>query len=249
MAKANGHDAAPAPVLAVGLGRGSSGKSTLLMEMIWRAKNQGRSPIVADGDMRSRTLSGFFPDAMQPPTDELPDGKAWLSSVLNRMVKEQRSAVLDLGGGDRLLLEFGRDLQLVAFCQRRDIEPLAVYVMGPEPEDLRHCLAIWDAGFFRPQRAVIVLNEGVVKAGRTVAGAFELIMADPGFVRMVAEGAKALMLNRLPCFDLVKASGHGVYGAAAGAAGLDPVEEFQCEDWVAGLEANRVKAGVAAWLP
>ena len=30
-----------APVLAVGLGRGSSGKSTVLAEMIWRAQAQG----------------------------------------------------------------------------------------------------------------------------------------------------------------------------------------------------------------
>ena len=43
-----------APVLAVGLGRGSSGKSTVLAEMIWRAQAQGRSPIVADGDARRR---------------------------------------------------------------------------------------------------------------------------------------------------------------------------------------------------
>ena len=105
MAKANGQDTATAPVLAVGLGRGFGGKSTGLAELVWRARNQGRQVIDADGDPRSRTLAGLFPEALSPPTEELPDIKAWLSQVLNAMVKQQRSAVLDLGGGDRVLQE------------------------------------------------------------------------------------------------------------------------------------------------
>ena len=116
MSKGNGHNYPPAPVLAVGLGRGFGGKSTVLAELVWRARNQGRDPIVADGDTRSRTLAGLFPDATFPATEELADVKDWLSGMLNRMVKERRSAVLDLGGGDRVLLEYGRDLQLVDFC-------------------------------------------------------------------------------------------------------------------------------------
>ena len=39
-------------VLAVGLGRGFGGKSTGLSELVWRAQNQGRDVIVADGDAR-----------------------------------------------------------------------------------------------------------------------------------------------------------------------------------------------------
>src|SRR3954453_3101926 len=105
MAKGNGQ-MAPVPVLAVGLGRGFGGKSTVLSELVWRARNQGRDVIVADGDARSTTLSDLFPGkAMQPPSQALPDVKLWLSQVLNRMAKERRSAVLDLGGGDRVLME------------------------------------------------------------------------------------------------------------------------------------------------
>jgi Mrp family chromosome partitioning ATPase len=65
-----------APVLAVGLGRGSSGKSTVLAEMIWRAQAQGRSPIVADGDARSKTLSHLFADATAPLSEEIADIRA-----------------------------------------------------------------------------------------------------------------------------------------------------------------------------
>ena len=69
------------------------------------------------------------------------------------------------------------------------------------------------------------------------------------FAGMVKEGLRPVLMNRLPVMDQVKASGHGFYGAAAGEAGLDPVEEFMCESWLADLEANRAQAGVSAWLP
>ena len=68
--------------------------------------------------------------------------------------------MLDLGGGDRVLQEHGRDLRLVEFCARRGIEPLALYFLGSEDEDLRHVLSIWEAGYFRPRRTLLVLNEG-----------------------------------------------------------------------------------------
>lgn len=251
MAKANGQDTAAAPVLAVGLGRGFGGKSTGLAELVWRARNQGRQVIVADGDPRSRTLAGLFPEALSPPTEELPDIKAWLSQVLNAMVKQQRSAVLDLGGGDRVLQEYGRDLRLVEFCARRGIEPLALYFLGPEDEDLRHVLAIWEAGYFRPRRTLLLLNEGVIREGRTVAGAFGRTLDDPGFARMVEAGAVPVLMQRLACMDLVRRGGVGLYQAATGdgEAPLDPVEQFMVEDWLADLEHKRAKAGAAAWLP
>ena len=75
-----------APVLAVGLGRGSSGKSTVIAEMIWRAQAQGRSPIVADGDARLKTLSRLFADATAPLSEEIADIKLWLTGLLNRAV-------------------------------------------------------------------------------------------------------------------------------------------------------------------
>jgi hypothetical protein len=255
MAKGNGHAAAEAAlqqvVLAVGLGRGFGGKSTGLAELVWRARNAGREVIVADGDPRSRTLASMFPEAMQPPTEELPDVKAWLTGVLNRMVKERRSAVLDLGGGDRVLQEYGRDLRLVEFCARRGIEPLALYFLGPEDEDLRHVLSIWEAGYFRPRRTLLVLNEGVIREGRTVAGAFGRTLDDQGFRRMVEEGAVPVLMHRLACMDVVRRGGLGLYAAAAGDSGapLDPVEQFMVEDWLADLEGKRAQAGAAAWLP
>jgi hypothetical protein len=237
-----------APVLMVGLGRGGSGKSLLLAEAAWRARSQGRQVIIADGDARSKTLLGLFPGAMTPASEELPDVKQFLSSLLNRMVREQRSAVLDLGGGDRSLLEYGRDLRLVEFCARRGIEPLGLYVLGPEDEDLAHVVSIFDGGYFRPRRTLLVLNEGVIRTGRTVAGAFERTLASPAFAKLVEAGAVPLLLTRLAAMDQVKQVSGGFYEAASGDA-LDPVEGFMLEDWLIDLERKRRDAGAADWLP
>ena len=239
------------PVLAVGFGRGFGGKSTLLTEIAQRAVNQGRGVIVADFDARSKTLADLFPDAMVPPTEELPDVKAAFSKLLNRMTKEKMSAVVDFGGGDRFMLEYGRDLMLVEFCARRGIKPVAIYVLGPEVEDLRHCLSIYEAGYFRPEQTILVLNEGVIREGKTVVGAFEQTTKHPGFQKMLADGAKPMLMTRLPCMDLVKGGRQNFYDAAAGLGDepLDPVEQFMTESWLEDLEAKRQKLGVADWLP
>jgi len=239
------------PVLAIGFGRGFGGKSTLLTEVAQRAVNQGRSVIVADFDARSKTLADLFPDAMVPPTEELPDVKASFTKLLNRMTTEKTSAVVDFGGGDRFMLEYGKDLELVEYCELFDIDPVAIYVLGPEAEDLKHVLSIYEAGYFRPERTILVLNEGVIREGKTVVGAFEKSTKDPGFQKMLADGAKPMLLTKLACMDLVKDARLNFYEAATGGGNspLDPVEGFMLSKWLKGLEAKRQKLGIADWLP
>jgi hypothetical protein len=200
--------------------------------------------IVADGDPRSRALAGLFPDAaLAPSTGELPDIKTWLTRVLNRMIRDRRSAVLGLGGGDRVLREYGRDLRLVEFCARHGIEPLALYFLGPE-EDLRHVLSIWEAGYFRPARCLLVPNEGVIREG---GGG---VRADRRPFGLQGDGRSRRGADPDDAADL--------HGRAEGARRrllpgdgieIDPVEQFMVEDWLADLKARRVKAGASAWLP
>lgn len=238
-----------APVLMVGLGRGGGGKSTMLAEAVWRAIAQGRHVLVADGDARSKTLSALFPDAIAPASEEMPEIKQFLSGLLNRMAKDCVSVALDLGAGDRALLEFGRELRMVEFCQRRGIEPLAAYCLGPEEEDLSHISTIFDAGYFRPKRSVLFLSEGVIRAGQHVAGAFDRTLKDPRFYKMVEAGARPIMVKRLACMGQIKGNRAGFYSAAAGNAGLDPVEEFMVMDWCEDLEKARSDVGVCSWMP
>ena len=237
-----------APVLAVGLGRGGNGKSAGLAELAWRARSQGRDVIVADGDARSQTLSGLFPDAMRPVSEEVPDVKAFITQLLDRMVLEQRSAVLDLGGGDRSLIEFGRDLMLVEFCESVGIQPLAIFLLGPDPDDLAPVSSLWRGGFFRPQRSLLVFNAGVIRNGRTVAGAFDRTTSSPEAEEMVKAGAIPLFMKQLAVMDAAKAGG-GLYAAAEGKANLGPTHRHMVVQWLRNLEEERKRIGVDSWLP
>ena len=97
----------------------------------------------------------------------------------------------------------------------------------------------------------MIANEGVIREGRTVVGAFEQTMKDAGFQKMLADGAVPMLMTRLPCMDLVKNGRLNFYAAAAGVGPdpLDPVEEFMLSDWLDDIEAKRQKIGVANWLP
>jgi hypothetical protein len=249
------------PVLMVSFGRGDAGKSTTSMLFAWRALDRGRDVLVADFDAQSKTVRSFFPDAVVPGSDELPDVKSEFAKLLNRVGKGQ-SAIVDFGGGDQFMREFGKDLEVVQFCAKRGIDPVAVFVLSPDAENLRHCVSVFESGHFRPERMVIVLNEGVIREGKTVRGAFEATMRDPGFQAMVKAGAKPLLLNRLPCMDLLKKAAAvdpramNFYAAAvAGDSGLDMgedfdmVQEFMVQNWLDGIEDKLVKLGVVDWLP
>ncbi|MDB5243753.1 MAG: uncharacterized protein JWP57_4379 [Spirosoma sp.] len=242
--------AATAPCLLVGaFGRGSVGKSVTLAELAWAAMASGRNPIVADFDPKSRTLAGMFPDAIVPSTEETADMKAAISGLLNRMISERRSAVVDFGTGERVLVEYGKDMNLVRFCERRGITPVAILAMGPEDEDFRHVEAIWKSGAFRPERVILLLNEGVVKGDQTVATAFERTINQPGFIAMVEAGAKVMLVRRLAAMDAIRRSGVGFYAAAAGRAAIDPVSEFMAEEWLDDLQGQRAALGITEWVP
>ena len=129
---------------------------------------------------------------------------------------------------------------------------LALYFLGPEDEDLKHVLSIWEAGYFRPKRTFLVLNEGVIREGKTMAGAFEPTLSHPGLAKMVEGGAVPVMMRRLACMDLVRKSGLGFYSAASGEKGatgkpLDPTYAFMVKKWLRDLEGERVAQ--AGWLP
>jgi len=90
--------------------------------VIQTARHDGRLVSVGDGDRRNPTLAGLYPPcvpggATQPETDETADVKDWITKALGNMVANRSSLVLDLGGGDRVLAEYGRDLGLVDFCE------------------------------------------------------------------------------------------------------------------------------------
>lgn len=246
-------------VLAVRMGRGRTGGSTLLDWLVQRARSEGRGIAIGDGDRRNPTLAGFYPPgtpggATQPATDETSDVKDWITGQLSEMVALRSSLVLDLGGGDRVLSEYGRDLGLVDFCAMAGVEPLALFMSGPEMDDFEHVLTIWNTGYFRPGRAVLVFNEHLVAQGRTPTGAFDAIMGRPEMDQMMAQGLRVIFMPRLPCMTEMRRAGLSFLDAVANRAGtdgkpLDPVRQFMVSSWHKRMLKEFGENGALEWLP
>ena len=246
-------------VLAVRMGRGRTGGSTLADWVIQTARHEGRSVAVGDGDRRNPTLAGFYPPgipggATQPDTDETADVKDWITKALGNMVANRSSLVLDLGGGDRVLAEYGRDLGLVDFCDAAAIKPLALFVCGPDMDDFEHVLTIWKAGYFKTPHSVLVFNEHLVSQGRTPIGAFDAITARPEFQEMVIGGLEPIFMPRLPCMKEMRVAGLSFLDAVANKPGLDgkpldPVRQFMVTTWHKKMVKAFDDAGASAWLP
>ena len=246
-------------VLALRLGRGRTGGSTFLDLLVQLARAAGRNVLVCDGDRRNPTLAALYPPgtpggATQPPSDEVPDGKEWLTDSISEAVRTASSLVFDMGGGDRTVQDYVREMDLVELCTAIDRLSLGLFFCGPDMDDFDHIVSIWRAGYFRPTRSLLVFNEHLVPQGRTAFGAFDAIMARPEFLELVDGGMEMIMLPRLPCLEVMRQAGLGFVDAAAGRPGikgvpLDPVRQFMVKQWIAKVLANLERVGATEWMP
>jgi hypothetical protein len=247
------------PVMVVRHGRGRTGGSTFADYLIQRARHAGRPILIGDGDRRNATLAGLYPPsekggASQPDTDETPDVKDWIGRLVGQMVEARTSLVLDLGAGDQVLAEFGRELALPEFCESVGVLSLSVYMIGPDVEDFEHVLKIAKAGVFESKRSILVMNESLVRAGKTPMKAFDHILDHPEVEKLLDAGLRILMMPRILYLDQMRKAGLNFFDAAAGLCGnegkpLDPLVQFALKTWLDKIERQFEDNGVAGWLP
>ena len=253
------------PVLAIRRGRGRLGGSLFLDLLIQRARHAGRRVRPLDGDLRSRTLAMLYPavdaknqpiqdGASSPKSEELPDMKEWMLEQLDEMAESRVSRVLDLGGGERVIPEFVRDLSLTTYCRDLGITLLSIYMLGPDVEDFRHVTELVRSGDMDAERTLLVMNEGVIRQGQTAVGAFDTILRHPDMQVLMEGGASSIFLKRLSCMPLVRESGRGFYDMAEGkpdAKGVKPRPTMQhmVKAWLEQNEAEHTAAGTVGWLP
>jgi hypothetical protein len=246
-------------VMGIRLGRGRTGGSTFMDMLIQRARACARKVVIADGDLRNSTLAGLYPPeaaggALQPQSDDVVDMKDLFTAALGRSVEEKASLLVDFGGGDRVMLEYGRELSLVEMADGLGLEPLAIYVTGPDIEDFDHILSLWRSGVFRPEHSLLVLNEHLVPNGRSPEGAFRGLMSRPEFVALAGEGLRPIVMPRLPCMSHVRDARLNLMDAMNGRPGrtgvpLDPVRRFMVKTWLKRLETIFSEEEVLEWLP
>ena len=71
-----------------------------------------------------------------------------------------------MGAGDDVLELHGKELNLQEFCVASGVEPFAIYTIGREVEDFDYVMGVYEDGYFRSERALLVLNEGLVPLGK-----------------------------------------------------------------------------------
>lgn len=243
------------PVLLVRRGRGRLGGSTFLDAMVQDARDAGRNPIIADA-ARNPTLSTLYPDVSTKPRSEaLGDKKDWLSEdVMSVMVDEGRSCGLDMGGGqDDTLDDYGRDLDLIGFCDRFGVLPVAAYLLGPDMDDFDHALKVRRLGSFAPKQELIVMNEGALRRGEDPEGAFGRIKTHPDFIQWVKDGARPIYMTNLACLAQIRELGLTISQAERNmpnAAGkkIGQAKAFMVEDWRRKIRREIADVGAQDWV-
>ena len=244
-------------------GRGRVGGSTFLDFVIQYWRRRGRRVKPLDGDLRSRTFTALYPGkdasglpmrdgATSPVSEDLAANKAWLGGELDDSVEDGVCRVVDFGGGDRVIQEYGDDIRIGDFCHAYSLGLIWPFILGPDPEDLQHVVQVIASGHVTG-RILLVLNEGVIRHGQTTTGVFAATMQRPEYKALLRDGAEPFLMPRLTCMDQLRERGLGFYEAAAG--GLDregrrasPTMRHMVGVWIKEMEAQIEVSGAAQWM-
>ena len=153
-----------------------------------------------------------------------------------------------------MIPEFVRDLSLTHYCADFEITLLSIYMPGPDPEDFRHVMELVRAGDMRAERTLLVMNEGVIRLGQSVAGAFDPILNHPDMRALIVDGASSVFLKRLTCMPLIRDSGLNFYDVAEGRPGANgvkprPTLQHMTKAWLQQNEDKHAISETLEWLP
>jgi hypothetical protein len=244
--------------LLVRFGRGRLGGTTYLDALAQRARLAGREVILVDADLRNPSLSRLYPEARVPTDGSPEDFRRLMLEVLDALAGRPGpvSALVDIGGGqDRAMGDLIRDLSLAEFCQDAAVLPVAVYMIGPDEDDLQHALSVREARLLEGGATLLVMNEAVVKRGQTPESAFAPVVERPAFQAWVQDGgARLVWLRNLAVLNKARALGLSLGDAMAGQAGeggqgLGFTERWMIKDWFRKLEERHAAADALDLLP
>jgi hypothetical protein len=232
------------PKLVVTHGRGGTGKSTFVRVMAERAQTAGRPIVIADADRTNATLASFFSDVVRP---DHPDDKTvtdWLDALVNQQAEARLTVALDMGGGDQVFKRFAQSVELSSLLDSVGIMPVALHFIGPDIDDLAYLRDIEESRAFCPAQTVLVLNDGLIKDGRTGEAAFEAIRSDPIYTKALKRGAQEVVFPRLGCMQEIVSQ--RISFAAAGRT-LSLTNKHRVSLWLRAVD--HAITPIAHWLP
>jgi hypothetical protein len=235
------------------VGRGKTGKTTLIRWLSEAALASDGTCLMADMDPTNDTFSKYIEGVSRPsePGDPVLALK-WLDKLLQHAMQTNMSVLVDLGGGDTTLRRLVLQLpDLVPMFEAAGFAVVVFYTVGPQEEDLSPLATLESLGL-RPTATAIVLNEGLVEVGETRDNAFARIVRHSAFVGAVSRGAIPVWMPKLLPVAQVEMRRLHFRDASAGHNGqgktpLGPFDRARVGSWLAAMEANF--AGIDTWLP
>lgn len=236
------------------IGRGKTGKTTLIRWMAERMAEAGRRAVLADMDRTNATLSSYSPDVQRPPEGDEAASARWLERLLAFIMEQKTSALIDLGGGDTILRRLIAEMpDLGAMLQEAGVAPVAAYLLGPQPDDLSPLATLEHAGF-RPAATALILNEGLANIGGDRDEVFARVVRHSAFCVAMKRGAVPVWIPRLipageiearrVCFAQAR---DGVARDDRRQAPLGPFDRSRVRAWLANMDTEF--AGIVSWMP
>ena len=231
------------------IGRGKTGKTTLLRWIAEIALQAGRPFLMADIDPTNASFSSYFPDVSRPSGFEPVEVRAWLQRFIAYAVAQNTTALVDLGGGDTVLRSLLAEMPAIfSEIEAAGLAPVALYLCGPQPDDLAP-LVTFASHAFTPAAHAIVFNEGVAEAGLPRLKSFAEIMRHPTVAAEIQSGGLVLWMPRLFAAAAVE-SRRALFADVRDGKTAWPVNLFDRARVRAWLELmERRFAGIASWLP
>ena len=129
---------------------------------------------------------------------------------------------------------------------------VAVHLIGPNLDDLSYLQEVERDGLFAPKATVLLLNEGLVPAGRSERTAFEPIVSHRIFTDAIGRGAKWVRMPRLGAIQEVENRRLTFRAAEAGETGrglppLGAINRQRVALWL--REMDTEFEPVSTWLP
>ena len=236
------------------IGRGKTGKTTLLRFAAEEAAAAERRVLLVDLDRANATLASYFQGVQRPPAGDEAGVMAWLEKLLTFIMTEQAAAMIDLGGGDTTLRRLVAEVpDLVTTLEAAGVAAVAIYMLGPQPDDLAP-LATLEAAGFQPAATLLVLNEGLIETPVSREEAFARVLRHSAFKAAAGRGAAVVWMPRLLPAGEIEARrvlfGQAERGAVREGRKQTPLGPFDQARVRAWLRATRAEfAGVGSWMP
>jgi hypothetical protein len=231
------------------VGRGKTGKTTLLRWMAETALASGRPFLMADIDPTNASFASYFEGVSRPDTDDPAGVNRWLQAFIEYAVKHQTTAMIDLGGGDTTLRTLATEMP--GFAQQIEeagLVPVNFYLAGAQPDDLAPIATLAERGF-NPRARAVVLNESTAEVGLSRQQAFMRVVRNRVLLDQLGSGAINLWMPRLHAADAVE-SRRSSFAAARDGQTTPPLGIFDRSRVKSWLEAmDRQFHGVKSWMP